>query len=111
MAPVAWCATGARPGGSSRMAGQHQALLRAVVDTALDGIMLIDGQDRVQMFNPACERLFGYRADEVIGQSVWMLLSAPDGGGREIVLGGDKSGAGKRRAAGRRRDGTTFAMD
>ena len=34
--------------------------LRAVVETAVDGVILIDAQGCVQMFNPACEKLFGY---------------------------------------------------
>ena len=38
------------------------ASIKAVVDTAVDGVIMIDAQGIVQMFNPACERLFGYRA-------------------------------------------------
>ncbi|MDZ4867673.1 MAG: PAS domain-containing protein, partial [Alphaproteobacteria bacterium] len=41
--------------------------LRAVLDTAVDGVILIDADGIVRMFNPACERLFGYARDEVIG--------------------------------------------
>jgi len=52
--------------------------LRAVVDTAVDGVILIDATGAVLMFNPACEKLFGYRRDEVIGQNVRMLMPAPD---------------------------------
>ena len=48
--------------------------LKTVVDTAVDGVILIDMQGIVTMFNPACERLFGYRADEVVGRNVKMLM-------------------------------------
>lgn len=41
--------------------------LRAVVDTAVDGVILIDARGGVLMFNPACEKLFGYPAGEIIG--------------------------------------------
>ena len=52
------------------------AWLRAVVDTAVDGIIVINAEGIVQMFNQACERIFGYPAEEVIGQNVKMLMPA-----------------------------------
>jgi PAS domain S-box-containing protein len=39
--------------------------LREVLNTAVDGVILIDAYGGIMMFNPACERLFGYSADEV----------------------------------------------
>ncbi|MEE9153064.1 MAG: PAS domain S-box protein, partial [candidate division NC10 bacterium] len=54
-----------------------EAKLRTVIDTAADGVMLIDATGTVQIFNRACERLFGYKADEVIGQNVKMLMPPP----------------------------------
>ena len=45
--------------------------------TAVDGVILIDSNGRVLMFNPACEKLFGYAAAEVIGQNVKMLMPEP----------------------------------
>lgn len=47
---------------------------RAIIDSAVDGIIVIDDMGRVESFNAAAERLFGYRADEVIGQSVNVLM-------------------------------------
>src|SRR5690606_26007469 len=46
--------------------GESAERMRAVVERAVDGVMLINARGIVQMFNPACERLFGYSADEVI---------------------------------------------
>jgi PAS domain S-box-containing protein len=47
------------------------------METAADGVMLIDARGAVLMLNPACERLFQYPADEVIGQNVKMLMPEP----------------------------------
>src|SRR4029450_4523317 len=47
---------------------------RAVPDTARGGIILIDAHGTIRIFNPACEKLFGYRQDEVVGRNVKMLM-------------------------------------
>ncbi len=48
--------------------------MRAVVDHAVDGIISIDSEGTIKSFNPASEHIFGYMADEVIGQNVTMLM-------------------------------------
>src|SRR5437660_689182 len=91
-------------------------LLRAVVDTAVDGVILIDADGSVLMFNPACEKLFGYSAGEVIGQNVKMLMPAPYRDGHDRYLDNfHRTGVKKiigigREVTGKRRDGTTFPM-
>jgi two-component system sensor kinase FixL len=50
------------------------ARLSSVLDTAADGIIIIDEQARVLMFNKACERLFGYSAADVLGTDVRKIL-------------------------------------
>src|SRR5262245_26296569 len=54
-----------------------ESRLRAVVETVVDGVILIDLEGRVQMFNPACEKLFGYRTEEVIGRHFNLMLPSP----------------------------------
>lgn len=50
------------------------ALLCAAVNETTDGILAVDKQGTVQFANPAAERLFGYRAGEILGRKVSELL-------------------------------------
>ncbi|HEY9080245.1 PAS domain S-box protein [Magnetovibrio sp.] len=51
--------------------------LQGIMETVVDGIITIDQRGIVQSFNPAAEKIFGYRAHEVIGNNVKMLMPAP----------------------------------
>ncbi len=44
--------------------------LRALVDSALDGVVTMDDQGRIIAFNPAAEKIFGYSSGQVIGRTV-----------------------------------------
>ncbi len=90
---------------------------RAIVDTIVDGIVTVDEAGKVATFNPAAERIFGYAANEVVGQNIKMLMPGParDDRGvsmRNYVSSGmaDATGNG-REVAGRRKDGSVFPMD
>jgi PAS domain S-box-containing protein len=101
----------------SRSLEDREQRLRALVETAVDGVMIIDAGGTVQEYNPACERLFGYRANEVVGNNVKMLMPPPyrqehdqyllryrtTGVKRVIGVG--------REVEGRRKDGSTFPME
>ena len=50
------------------------ALLDAIVQIASDGIISIDENQRILLFNSGAEEIFGYRADEVMGKSLDMLI-------------------------------------
>ena len=52
--------------------------LKAVIDTAIDGILTIDANGIVETMNPAAAGLFGYHTDEVIGNNIKMLMPDPD---------------------------------
>lgn len=94
----------------------EQQQLKALIDTAVDGIMSISHDGRVMLYNPAATGMFGYEPSEVIGQDVAMLM--PDhhahrhqsyidaymdtGVARIIGIG--------RIVEGKRKDGTVFPM-
>ncbi len=51
---------------------------RAVVNAAVDGIIVIDSAGRIEAFNHAAEQMFGYTEAEVLGQNLRMLMPEPD---------------------------------
>ena len=52
--------------------------LQAILDAAVDGVVLIDHRGLIQAFNRSAERLFGYTAAEVIGRNVGILMGDAD---------------------------------
>ncbi len=58
----------------SRQLDEQESQMRAVVETAAEGIIVIDAHGKVDTFNPAAEKLFGYRAAEIRHQSLHPLL-------------------------------------
>ncbi|WP_146038048.1 PAS domain S-box protein [Tabrizicola aquatica] len=50
----------------------------AIVASADDAILSVDRDLRIVSWNGGARRLYGYDADEVLGQPVWMLSRRPD---------------------------------
>ena len=61
-----------------RHASASESRLRAIVDTAADGLITIDAQGKVRSFNPAAEKLFGWREAEIVGRDASVLLQPAD---------------------------------
>jgi PAS domain S-box-containing protein len=60
-------------------ASSRNAELAATRDTALDCIITIDHTGLITQFNPAAERTFGYKREEVIGRPFVEVVVAPQG--------------------------------
>ncbi len=52
--------------------------MQALLDATVDAVILIDASGRIETFNRSGERLFGYRAEEVIGRNVSVLMTERD---------------------------------
>jgi PAS domain S-box-containing protein len=91
--------------------------MRSVVDHVVDGIITIDDKGIVTTFNPAAERIFGYKAEEVVGRNVKMLMPEPYQSQHDAYIG-NYLGTGRakiigigREVFGRRKDGSEFSME
>jgi len=56
---------------------RSEARKAAILDSALDCIVTIDHEGRITEFNPAAERTFGYRRDEVVGNHLADVIIPP----------------------------------
>ncbi len=56
---------------------ERQALLKAIVENAIDGIITIDDLGRIESVNPSGCTLFGYEFEEVIGKNISALMPEP----------------------------------
>ena len=84
---------------------RSEAAFRAVVRSAPAAIYAVDVDGKIQMWNPACEAMFGWTADEVIGHAPPFLTDAQKIEGAEraaSLLAGEEISA---EATFRRRDG------
>lgn len=51
--------------------------LKAIIETAIDSIILIDNKGIIELVNPAAANLFGYKPEEMLGRNVKMLMGSP----------------------------------
>jgi two-component system CheB/CheR fusion protein len=110
--------SGAKLLASSQSAVQDgEERLRAILETAVEGIITIDERGTIESFNTASEKIFGYAAAEVIGKNVKLLMATPhreqhDGYLKNYRQTGHAKiiGIGRETFA-RKKDGTLFPMD
>ncbi|YCM46817.1 PAS domain S-box protein (plasmid) [Verrucomicrobiaceae bacterium 227] len=88
-----------------------------VLKTAVDAIITMDEERRIESANPATEAMFGYSLEEMLGRNVKMLMPSPyreehDGYVRNYVKTGERKIIGTgREVIAQRKDGSTFPID
>lgn len=95
-----------------------EAHFRALIEAVPEGVVTIDGLGIIRTFSPAAEDIFGWKAAEVAGQSVNLLMTDRDALTHQQYLETYRQtrhsavvGTGPREVMGRRRDGSFFSMD
>lgn len=95
---------------------EGEAILRSILQTVPDAVIVINERGNIISFSNAAERMFGFAESEIVGENVSMLMTSPDreqhddhieryeaSGLRRII------GIGRVTTA-RRRDGSTFPI-
>ncbi|MDP2450527.1 MAG: PAS domain S-box protein [Polaromonas sp.] len=70
---------------SSELRG-NEARWSAVLESAMDGIVAVDESQRIVIYNPAAERIFGWSVQEAMGQPLGMLIPPEHRGTHEVMV-------------------------
>jgi diguanylate cyclase (GGDEF)-like protein/PAS domain S-box-containing protein len=96
---------------------ETEARTKAIIENAADAILTVDLDGIVESVNPAAERMFGYRGDDLVGTTVERLMEPAadpddtDPGHSRIATTTRSMLKLGREVTGRRRDGTTFPLE
>ena len=95
----------------------REAHLRSILETIPDAMIVIDESGLIQSFSAAAQRMFGYPADEILGQNVKALMPSSYRDQHDSYLDRYRR-TGERRiigigriVVGERKDGSTFPME
>jgi len=94
-----------------------EAMLAAVVNNAIDGLLTLDEACNIETFNRSCQEMFGYAESEVVGRNINMLLperyySEHAGYFADAHRSAEsRNGASRAEVNGRRKDGSVFPAD
>ena len=102
---------------ATRSFAEEETKLHAILDGALDGMISISTEGIVLRYNRACEKIFGFTAEEVVGHNIKMLMpddvaAAHDGYLKNYRETRSPSAVGaSREVIGRRKDGSLLPLD
>ena len=106
-----------RKTGRAKILSETEASLSAIVETAVDAIIVADERGTIQSVNSAFTKMFDYTAEQAIGQNLRMLMPSPyheehDGYMATYLATGEKKIIGiGREVVAKRRDGSVFPVD
>lgn len=98
---------------------QTSTRMKTVINTSLDGVIISDAAGCIIEFSPAAEEIFGYRAEDVMGQDLSQLIvpdhmrAAHDAGMERMRRNGEKRVVGKGRVEleAKRADNSVFPVE
>lgn len=102
---------------ANSLLSDSEARTRAILDSVDEGIFTVNINGFIESFNPAAEGIFGYRADEIIGQHVRLLTPGAQAERHEDSLqtfmeaGGKVAPGALVSVTGRRKNGDSFPME
>jgi PAS domain S-box-containing protein len=98
--------------------GSWPDILRAVLNIASEGILVVDSASRIVVFNPGAEAIFGYKAREILGKPLERLIPEPyreahGGHLAQFAAGTTQSRrmSNRREIVGLRKNGETFPVE
>jgi two-component system sensor kinase FixL len=112
---IAWF--GERLRATRDQSAAREAHLKSILASIPDAMVVIDERGVIQSFSSAAERLFDYRAHEVLGKNIKMMMPSPYRADHDDYIArylrtGEKRIIGIGRiVVGERKDGSTFPME
>ena len=96
-----------------RSLAESENRLRAILDTAVEGIITIAQDGTIESVNAATERIFGYAPGEVVGRNIRLLLPGEFAsvGEQQPGNGAPKLSGASREGSGHRKDGSEFPIE
>lgn len=95
----------------------HESLCRQIVDGSPDAIIFADRDGIIRLWNAGAEAMFGYRADEAVGQSLDLIIPEKlrprhwEGYHKVMATGVTKYGRDMLAVPGVRKDGARISLE